>query len=750
MVAVVKLPVLNPNEFELWKIRIEQYFLMTNYALWEVILNGDSPPLTRPVDGIEKTYPPTTTEEKLAKKNELKAKGTLLMALPNKHQLIFNSYKTAMSLMEAIEKRFRGNKESKKVQKILLKQQYENFNGTSLEGLDQIHDRLQKLINQLEIQRNYFSKRSKSEVYEAEVMGSSSTTQNTHNIAFVSSNNTNSTNKAVNTAHGVSANSSKTNASNLPNVDSLSDTMIYSFFASQSNSPQLDNEDLKQIDPDDLEEIVLKWTKVDCYNFHRRGNFMPPKPDLVFTDEYVVSESVTCLPGIAKSKGPTSNVFNKAHSYVRRPFNKFTTSKKSNFTQTVNTVKGNVTTVGSRAVVSDKKGNEANVVKASAYTECVFLSPNFKLIDESQVVLKVPRKNNIYSVDLRNVAPSGGRKPALSFMRPFGCPVTILNTLDHLGNHTNGNAGSKSSEDEVANDAGKKSTEVPRKKKFEQESKRLFGQGEAANINNTNRLNNVSLPINVVISSFTTMDPGRERTQRNKFENLPTDPLMPDLEDTIDTRIFSDAYDDEVKGVVANFNNLKLTTFVYRNKKDERGIVVRNKARLVAQGHTQEEGINYDEVFYLVDRIKEIRLSLAYASFMGFIMYQMDVKSAFLYGTIEEEVYVCQPPSFKDPYFPNKVYKVEKTLYGLHQAPKAWPNIMFAICACARFQVTPKVSHLHAMKRIFRYLKGQPKWGLWLPFDLEDFLGNDYAGASLDKKSTIGGCQFLGKRLISS
>ncbi|GJS74699.1 putative ribonuclease H-like domain-containing protein [Tanacetum coccineum] len=114
------------------------------------------------------------------------------------------------------------------------------------------------------------------------------------------------------------------------------------------------------------------------------------------------------------------------------------------------------------------------------------------------------------------------------------------------------------------------------------------------------------------------------------------------------------------------------TKWVYKNKKDDRGIMVRNKARLVAQGYTQEEGIDYDEVFAPVARIEAIRLFLAYASFMGFIVYQMDVKSAFLYGTIEEEVYVCQPPGFEDPQFPDKVYKVEKALYGLHQAPRAW------------------------------------------------------------------------------
>nr|GFA05799.1 putative ribonuclease H-like domain-containing protein [Tanacetum cinerariifolium] len=114
------------------------------------------------------------------------------------------------------------------------------------------------------------------------------------------------------------------------------------------------------------------------------------------------------------------------------------------------------------------------------------------------------------------------------------------------------------------------------------------------------------------------------------------------------------------------------TKWVLKNKKDERGIVVRNKAKLVAQEHTQEEGIDYDEVFVPVATIESIRLFLAYASFMGFTVYQIDVKSTFFYGTIDEEVYVMQPPRFQDPTFPAKVYKVEKAMYGLHQAPRAW------------------------------------------------------------------------------
>nr|GFA44799.1 ribonuclease H-like domain-containing protein [Tanacetum cinerariifolium] len=162
---------------------------------------------------------------------------------------------------------------------------------------------------------------------------------------------------------------------------------------------------------------------------------------------------------------------------------------------------------------------------------------------------------------------------------------------------------------------------------------------------------------------------------------------------------------------------------VYKNKKDERCIVVRNKARLVTQGHIQEERIDYDEVFAPMAKIEAIMIFLAFASSMGFIVYQMDVKSAFLYSTIEEEVYVSQPLGFIDPQFPNKVYKVEKALYGLHQDPRAW------------------------------YLKGQPKLGIWylrdFPFNLEAYSDSDYAGANLDRKSTTGGYQFLDRRLIS-
>nr|GEZ42132.1 ribonuclease H-like domain-containing protein [Tanacetum cinerariifolium] len=230
---------------------------MTDYSLWEVILNGDSPIPSRTVEEVVQPVTLTTAEHKLARKNVLKVRGTLLMALPAKHQLKFNSYKDAKTLMEAIEKRFGGNTETKKVQKTLLKQQFKNFFGSSSEGLDQIHDMLQKLTHTL-IWRNKTDLEDKSiddlfnslKIYKSEVKHSSSIGTKSHNIAFVSSTPADSTNDSVSTAVNVSAVGTKLSALILPNIDSLSNAVIYSFFASKSSSPQLDNEDLKQIDVD--------------------------------------------------------------------------------------------------------------------------------------------------------------------------------------------------------------------------------------------------------------------------------------------------------------------------------------------------------------------------------------------------------------------------------------------------------------------------------------------------------------------
>ncbi|GKD36369.1 retrovirus-related pol polyprotein from transposon TNT 1-94, partial [Tanacetum coccineum] len=350
-----------------------------------------------------------------------------------------------------------------------------------------------------------------------------------------------------------------------------------------------------------------------------------------------------------------------------------------------------------------------------------------------------------------------GRKPALSFMRPFRCPVTILNTIDHLGKFdgnvdegffvgyfTNSKAfrvfnGTKACDDADSKnspDAGfkpsgeeeKNNAEDPRNEDSEVTStiEPRVKQEKDANVNNTNNIKTVSPTVNA---------PGivDNAVAENIVYGCADDPNMPELEEI---SRFSDAKDNisgadmnnldtyfqvspvpttrihkdhPIEQIIGDLNSASQTRRMIRNleehgflsttleqrrnhkdikiacllaiyhkknpkrnKNDERGIVIKNKARLVAQGYTQEEGIDYDEVFAPVARIEAIRLFLAYASFKDFVVYQMDVKSAFLYGKIEEEVHVCQPHGFEDPDFPDKVYKVEKALYGLHQAPKAW------------------------------------------------------------------------------
>nr|GEW48026.1 putative ribonuclease H-like domain-containing protein [Tanacetum cinerariifolium] len=1363
----------------------------------QVILNGDSPIPTRVVDGVVQPVAPTIAEQRLARKNELKARGTLLMALPDKHQLKFNIHKDAKSLMEAIAKRFGRNKETKKVQKTLLKKQYDNFTGSSSESLDQIHDRLQKLISQLEILGESLS-------------------QEDINLNI---------NESVSAVTSVSAASTKVPISDLPNMDNLSDAIIYSFFASQSNSLQT----RRNLRANGTTSIGFDMSKVECYNCHKRGHFVrecrsprdtrnkdtqrrnvpmetstsnalvsqcdgvdsydwsfqadeepinyalmaftsssssssdnkvapcskaclesvearlvvyqqnenvfeedikllkldvmlrdkalvelrhkfekaeqerdaniyAPKPDLVFHDAPTANETVPTVlnvkPGTTKPNKdlsqtnrpsapiiedwvsdsedksevehptpaenirkdipslnfpltaarpittvvpqtkvkhhrPAKHVVNKALSLIRRPINLRPSPKNSNFHQKVTTVKANHRNpqhalkdkgainkgcsrhmTGNISYLSDfEEINEGYVafgvnpkggkitgkgkirtrkldfddvyfVKELKFnlfsvsqmcdkknnilftdTECIVLSFDFKLPGENHVLLRVPKENNMYNVDLKNIVPLGdltclfakatldefnlwhrrlghinfktmnkqvkgnlvrgllskvfennhtcvackkgkqhraswikreysfartpqqngiaerknrtlieaartmladlllpipfwaeavntacyvqnrvlvtkphnktpyelllGRAPSIGFMRPFSCPVTILNTLDPLGkfnekadegflvgysvsskafrvfnsrtrivqktlhitflenqpnvtgsgptwlfnidtltrsmnyqpvvagNQPNSSVGiqenlnvdastfevkkpesavhvSPSSCDQTKKHDDKTKREAKGKSPVELSTKvrNLSDEFEEFADNSTNGVNAASTSIPAIgpnstnnNNTFSADGPSNNAVSSNfklggksSFvdpSQYPDDPDMPTLEDIT----YSD--DEEDVGAEADFFNLEtniivspiLTTkvhkdhpvtqiigdissapqtksmtrmvkeqggltqindddfhtymftcflsqeepkrvwvlvdllkgiraigskWVFRNKKD--GIVIRNKARLVAQGHTQKEGIDYEEVFAPVARIEAIRLFLAYASFMGFMVYQMDVKSAFLYETIEEEVYVCQHPGFEDLDHPNKVYKVVKALYRLHQAPRAWyetlanyllenglqvkqkqdriftsqdkyvaeilrkfgltdgklastpidtekpllkdpddedvnvhtyrsmigslmyltssrPDIMFVVCACARFQVTPKASHLHAVKRIFRYLKGKPHLGLWylkdLPFNLAAYSDSDYAGASLDRKFTIGGCQFLGCRLIS-
>nr|GEX32794.1 hypothetical protein [Tanacetum cinerariifolium] len=470
----------------------------------DVILNGDSPVPTRLVEGVAQPVAPTIVEQKLARKNKLKVRGTLLMALPDKHQLKFNSHKDAKSLMEAIEKRFGGNTETKKVQKTLLKQQFENFSGSNSENLDQIHDRLQKLFSQLEIHRVSLSQedvnlkflrslpsewkthtliwRNKTDledkslddlfnslkIYESEVKHSSYQGSDSQNLAFVSTTQADSTNDLVSAAVNVFAVGAKLSTSTLPNVDSLSNAVIYSFFVSQSLSPQLDNKDLKQIDADDLKEMDLKWqmamltmrarkflqktrrnlgvngltsmgfdmAKVECYNCHKKGHFArecrSPKDSRrtavaepqrrsvrveTSTSNALVSQcngtdlgaSVSVMPystftnlGLGEL-APTKLIVELVDRTIKHPKG-IAENVLMGIVKFVFPVDFVVLVVEDMDAYRDQGMGDMIVGKLFCRVICV----KVRRFDGMVTIYNVPRKNNMYSGDLKNIVPKGG------------------------------------------------------------------------------------------------------------------------------------------------------------------------------------------------------------------------------------------------------------------------------------------------------------------------------------------------------
>ncbi|GJY07617.1 retrovirus-related pol polyprotein from transposon TNT 1-94 [Tanacetum coccineum] len=698
--------------------------------------------------------------------------------------------------------------------------------------------------------------------------------------------------QAVNTAHGVSTTSTQVNDAYSTNIDNLSDVVICAFFASQPNSPQLVHEDLQQIHPDDMEEMDLRWQMAMLTMRARRflkntgrkltvnGNETigfdkaPRNQDNknkessrrsvpVETSTSIALVSCDGLGGYDWSdqaeEGPNYALMAFSSSSPDLEDNpqmdlqdqgvidcgcsRHMTGKMSYLTDYEEIDEGYV------AFGGNPKGGKITRKARTPQQNGVDERRNMTLIETARTMIadsKLPTtfwaeavntdcyiQNRMLVVKPHNKTPYElfhGRTPTLSFMRPFGCLVTILNTIDHLG-------------------------------KFDGKANEGFFVGYSVNskafrvFNSRTRIVEENLHIrfsentpNVVGSGPGWLFYIDALTRTMNYEPIVADDSnMLALEDDC---IFDFSRNDEDDGAVADMNNLDTTNhytnkndvknlrnmgrtqkgnlciegskldrgyagrastiqvtrsldfsgftngkraigskWVFRNKKDERGIMIRNKARLVAQGYTQEEGINYDEVFAPVARIEAIRLFLAYASLRFLWCIKMDVKSDFLYEKIEEEgKELCiafeklmhekfqmssmgeltfflglQVKQKKDGIFISQDKYVAKILkkFGFTKVKTASTPMETQkpllkdedVCACARYQVNPKVSHLHAVKRIFRYLKGQPKLGLWYPkdspFDLVAYTDSDYAGASLDRKSTIGGCQFLGCRLIS-
>ncbi|GJR74640.1 ribonuclease H-like domain-containing protein [Tanacetum coccineum] len=761
-VSTIKLPILKKGEYDIWAMKMEHYLAHTDYPIWEVIQRGN---------GLASLY-------KL------------------------------------------------------------------IEGLHKANDKVQVLPSQ-----------------PRDSLGAGVSTEDANQNSIE---NTSSTND-VSTSYGVSNSSGHNSQYEHPSS--------YSLLANQSSCPQLDHEDLEQLDEFDLKEMDLKWQvamismrmkklstimkrskgnqdrRRDAWNTRnkdkenrRRSGKQEDSKALVTLDGEGVdwtshSEDeqenyalMACSSSGSDTElvllGEKGKLLLIPQHVVIRDTKEITGTKSPNtmvdqvleidYPQRALHNKGIVDSGCSRHMTGNKAylaeyqdfndgpvafgGSESYITD----TECLVLSPEFKLPDENQVLLRIPRQNNMYSFNLKNIVPFGGlacliAKATIDESNKWHRRLGHVN-FKKLKQTCEGNTlFQKKQSSEVqkiifdakkfrdskieaespqdyfilpiwssytstvksskAKNAGSNDAAEAFRKEFAQETEDLLIQAGAAKTSNTNIVNTASTPVNTASPygglSFTDLT----NTDQDDSEI----PALEEIYDNPTAGIFTNAsYDDE--GAVADFTNLEPimnaspiptsrinsihpstlilgdpksavqtrskvtkssrayafvsyiqkqrrnnhkdfqhclfacflsqnepkkisealedenlpyrkkaigTKWVYRNKKDERGVMVRNKARLVAQGHRQEEGIDYDEVFAPVARIEAIRIFLAFASYMGFIVYQMDVKSAFLYGKINEEVYVSQPPGFLDPKYPKKVYKVVKALYGLHQAPRA-------------------------------------------------------------------------------
>nr|GEY44564.1 ribonuclease H-like domain-containing protein [Tanacetum cinerariifolium] len=934
-------------------MRIAHYIRMMEYALWDVIENRNSIPKTQTVNNVETFIPPTIVEEKLQRRNGVKARSTLMIGIPNKHQLKFNSFKYTKSLMEAIEKRelILPRELLLPMELILLALSQPNSTQLVNEDLEQIHpDDLEEMdlkwqMAMLTMRVRRFLKNTgrKLNLNENDSFAFDKTKVECYNCHkrghFV---------RECRTPRGQDNRSRDVTRKTVPietsNTSALLHLQILRDRALTKLQRKLDLAETKkegiQLNVNKLENTSKSLNKIiECqivdnckkglgYNAvppPHTGLFPPPKSDLsstgleelfnepktekskdksnevepefvrknsdapiikdwVLDDEEEEVEKKEVKPSINRinfvkattdnnprktyknGEQPKQNTHRKrdyvsSHSSASITLKKFNYGNPQEHLQDKGVIDSGCSRhmTGNMSILKDYKeidrgyvafgGNpkggkitgkgkiktgkldfenvyfvrelKFNLFSVSQIcdkknsilftdTECIVLSPDFKLIDENQILLRVPRQNNMYSIDLKNIVPtrdltclfakatedesklwhrrlghlnfktinklvkrnlvrgtkdetSGTLKSIITrvknlmnlrvkiirsdngtefknkemnqfcevkgIMRQYSVARTPQqNRVIEMRNRTLIEAtrtmladskmpttfwaeavnivcySSQHNEFHPSNDGAKRVNEDLRKEN------KCNHQGEEDSTNSTNRVNIVTSNINAVSSSRVNI------VCTNISIDLPPDLNMPSLEDI---SIFEDSYDDEdVFSVEADFHNLGstfqvspiLTTRIYKdyplkqvigdlhsapqtrrmlknleehglvvtvfkNKMDERGIVIRNKARLVAQGHTHEEGIDYDKVFAPVARIEAIRLFLAYASFKDFIVYQMDVKSASLYGKIEEEVYVCQPPGFEDPDFPNKVYKVEKALYGLHQAPRAWHDL---------------------------------------------------------------------------
>nr|GEU90532.1 uncharacterized mitochondrial protein AtMg00810-like [Tanacetum cinerariifolium] len=699
------------------------------------------------VGTVEQPYKPTTVEEKLDRKNEMKARGTLLIALLNKDQLKFYSYQDAKLLMEAIEKSYGGNKESKKVQRTLLKQKYENFTASSLETLDKTFDRWQKLISQLKIQGEVIEQ----EDINLKLLKSLPSEWKTHALIW--------RNKAK-----IKTIRNKCHITNYEYYDggfvSFGDSKGRIYGKGKIKTGTLGFNDVyfcKDETSGILKTFITGIENQLDYKVKviRSDNGIEFKNSVMnqFCDMKGIKRefSVDRTPqqnGVAERKNITHIKATRTMALVIKPYNNTPYELIRGRPPLIDFIKpfGWYSVVSKAMRVFNKK---TRIVEETLNIRFLKNAPNVKVNGPD------------WLLDIDSLTISMNYVPVVAGFQTNGIARTKDNICSPKDSAVDARKKATEVDESQVSDNGGQDNQVTRS-----EFEGLFQQeSHTEHINSTNSCNTVSLPVNTAGLSFVNaaspspINAAGTPVSTNAFEEHPFErfspfknafslPQVPIVTPTNDTRIFGNAYDDEVAEEEVGMNNVvssyiipdaPLAKFLKDHPKDqvignlETPVQTRQMTK-INEEHVQQKS---DEIFISQD------------------IYVADILKKFGFSTVKTASTPMKPNKalVKDAEAKDVDVHLYRSMIGSLMYLTAFrPDITFSVCACARFQVTPKTSHLHAVKRIFRYLKGQPKLGLWyprdLPFDLKTYSNSDYARASLNRKSITGGCHFLGKRMM--
>ncbi|GJZ73319.1 hypothetical protein Tco_0637465 [Tanacetum coccineum] len=707
----MKIPIIRKGEYDIWSMRMRQYICHTDHNLWDVIVNGDLEEEPAPTTG-ETSAPPTpkTAKQLAARRNQERVKSILLLAIPDEYLLKFHNVADAKSLWEAIKSRFDGNEESKKMQKNVLKHQFENFVTASNETLDKAYDRFQKLISQLEIHGAYVSKEDINQKFLRSLPPSWS------QIALIMRNKPDIDEIDIDDLYNnlrVYEDEMKKSSTSSSNTQNLAFFLlrILQFTIEVSTMPvEILGKPVLNLRIRILQMIELNLVELDL---RWQGSFVSKSK--INRDEVIIKDWT--------SDDEDDECAIKTVSFV-----------KPNVTQAVRSQADKSGQTSQKQGIGFKKVHKIKacfVCKSTDHLikDCDFYKspePRVKnVVNTGERVVKpvwdlakvnIDRSNVSTARSISTVRPVNTVRPVytvrpVSTARPLASKIAQSNSVIRP-NHPRLDIGNLEIllQDHAVVDSGCSSHMT----------------GNKAYLSDYEDLNG-ALWFGKVIQ--------RRCDKKNsvlftEFECLimsPSFKLLYESQVVLRAPRKDDVYNLDLKNIVPSGG----ITCLYAN-----AIADESKLWNMRLGH----------VFFLAtkDETTEILCNLCS------ILKKLDFCSI---KTATTPIELNKPLVKDEDGAEVDVHEYRSMIGSLMYLTASRPDIMFAVCACARFQVTPKASYLHVVKRIFRYLKHQPKLGLWYPrdspFKLEAFSDSDYAGASLDRKSTTGGCQFLGRRLIS-